>query len=238
MRVARQKNAELEAYWRGLVDGRSAEAQSRYDAARKRARALGFDYVTAADLAASSRPVLDILQRLETLTTRGAVENEAEVAALLGGESPPAIMLSGLLGAYETIVRAEHTDLSRDQLRKWRNPKRRAIENLIKVIGDRDIGRISRADALDFKEHWTQRIVKQGLDRNTANKDIGQLSTMLRRLDEHHRLGLTPVFANLRIPNASDEAAHRSIRVSYRTNSSRTVRSRASTQRPARSSTS
>lgn len=204
-RVARQKNAELEAYWKGLRDGRSHEAQRRYDAARKRARAFGFDYATAAEIAAS-RPVLEILRRVEVLTTRGVVEDEAEVAAVLGGESPPAIKLSGLFEVYEKIVRAELTDLSPDQLRKWRNPKKRAIANLMAVIGDKELARISRADALDFKEKWQTRILGEELERGTANKDFGQLSTMLRRVEEHHRLGLTPIFADLRIADAGDDS--------------------------------
>ena len=40
-RVVEQLNMQLEAYWRGLRDGQSAEAKARFEAAQKGARALG-----------------------------------------------------------------------------------------------------------------------------------------------------------------------------------------------------
>lgn len=49
-RVVEQLNMQLEAYWRGLRDGQSAEAKARFEAAQKRARALGFTYQTASEL--------------------------------------------------------------------------------------------------------------------------------------------------------------------------------------------
>ena len=57
---------ELWAYWRGMVDGQSAEARRRFDAATRRARALNLAYQTADELAAG--PIDAILERLKLLT--------------------------------------------------------------------------------------------------------------------------------------------------------------------------
>ncbi|MCW5722318.1 MAG: hypothetical protein KIS86_14355 [Devosia sp.] len=43
-KIVEQLNLELEAYWRGLRDGQSAETRIRFEAARKRANALGLTY--------------------------------------------------------------------------------------------------------------------------------------------------------------------------------------------------
>lgn len=97
--------------------------------------------------------------------------------------------------------------MSEDQRRKWRNPKRRAIANLLQVIGDKPVAEISRGDALDFRSWWSERVLEDGIQIGTANKDIGHLNKMLRTLDRQHRLGLDPVFSQLRIE--SEEARSR-----------------------------
>ncbi|HEY0292100.1 MAG TPA: integrase, partial [Hansschlegelia sp.] len=115
-RAAERANGETEAYWRGLAEGRAVEAETRYRAARDRAKALGFDYVEAAQL--SDRPA-DLIERLRLLVGRRDldVSGDFDVAAVLGGEPTPELRLSGLLAAYETLQGASLKQLSPDQLR-------------------------------------------------------------------------------------------------------------------------
>jgi hypothetical protein len=47
--MVKQLNTELEACWRGMRDGQSAEARLRFEAAQKRARSLGLTYLTDAE---------------------------------------------------------------------------------------------------------------------------------------------------------------------------------------------
>jgi integrase len=195
-RVAAHINAELEGYWRGLVEGRAAEAERRYQAARKRARALGFEYTPAAELA--TLPVNEILARLDVLVGR-RVEEETEVAAVLGGEAPPEIMLSELFDKFEELMKASNRDLSPDQLRKWRNPKKRALANLISVVKDKPLARVTRGDAQDFRAWWQDRVLDEGLEIGTANKDFSHLGRMFRKVNQQHQLGLGPIFAEMRI---------------------------------------
>ena len=87
-RVAQQLNAETEAYWRGLANGQAAEARRRYDAARIRARSMGFDYRPASELA--SAPIGDILARLERL-----VDNEVRPHSAIGNNVPIDLHIPG-----------------------------------------------------------------------------------------------------------------------------------------------
>ena len=59
---ANAMNRELEAYWRGMAEGK---AQERYDEARRSARTFGRDYAETAELANRSKP--EVLERLEKL---------------------------------------------------------------------------------------------------------------------------------------------------------------------------
>lgn len=195
---ARRINGQLEAYWRGMLDGQSAEAQKRYDAARSRARALGFDYATADEIA-QTRRFAEILDRVSALLTRGNQNSDLDMAALHGGERPPALMLSKLFEDFEHLSEGSLTDLSADQRRKWGNPKRRALANLIEVVGDKDLTALTRDDALDFRAALVTRIKKGDVQIDTANKDIGHLNKMLRTVEARRRLGIGPIFGELRI---------------------------------------
>lgn len=98
--------AELEAYWRGLRDGQSGEAQRRFEAAQQRARKLGLPYRTAEELQESAT-LDEILKRVRLLSDMGAIQKETEVAAILGGEKRPEMQLSDLLKEFEALQSAK-----------------------------------------------------------------------------------------------------------------------------------
>ncbi|MDX8432771.1 integrase [Mesorhizobium abyssinicae] len=198
--AVRSLGAELETYWRKLGDGQSAEAALRFEAARKRARSFGLAYRTNEELAAG--PLDELIARMKLLLDRNAIDNAADVAAVMGGARRPALRLSGLLKEFEAIEQQNLLAMSPNQIKKWRNPKKRAIANLIGVIGDKEIARMTREDAVAFREWWQKRVVGGGLDIGTANKDIGHISKMLRVVDLTHQLKLEPVFHHLRLSGA------------------------------------
>jgi len=77
-RVAEKLNEQLEIFWKGLSDGHRKEHLNSYDAARRRARSLGFDYVEG-DVLLREGPEAR-LQRLEALVKHGVV-NDPEARA-------------------------------------------------------------------------------------------------------------------------------------------------------------
>lgn len=194
---ARAINAETEAYWRGLEAGQSAEATRRFVEARDRARRLGLAYITASDL--SGRDLSQILARIEALIGRERLDDPREVAAVLGGETPPALLVSGLVQAFESINAPRLASYAPDQVRKWRAPRELVARSLAEVIGDRSISSLTRSDALDFRAALQSRVLAGEIDIATANKRIGTLSAMVKEIDRQHRLGVGTVFSELRI---------------------------------------
>lgn len=204
--VVTQLAKELDAYWRGMRDGQSAEARIRFDAAQNRARALGITYRTAAELAAPATDASDILKRVQLLLDRNALEDESEVAAVLGGEDKPRLRLSDLVKTYEEIQQTDLRQMSPKQLHKWRLPKTRAVANLTEVLGeDKEMAALTRDDAVKFRFWWEARLAAEGLDIGTANKDIGHINKMLTAVDLMMQLGLKPVFGRLRIAGETDK---------------------------------
>lgn len=196
-------NTELEAYWRGLRDGQSGEARKRFEAARKRALALGVTYETVTELMAGK--LENLVERIELLIDRKLIDSETDVAAVLGGEQPVSITWSKLLPEYQEMKKAEMALKSPNQRRKWKNPRLLAVNNFVGLIGDKALDRTTRADTLKFRNWWLDRIVDEDLDIGTANKNIGIISRMYRDYNKVNQLNLPPIWADLRIEGEQDK---------------------------------
>ncbi|MER9421304.1 tyrosine-type recombinase/integrase [Mesorhizobium sp. M0317] len=196
-KIIEQLDNELSAYWRGIRDGRSGEARLRFEAAQARARALSLPYMTNQELA--DGPTDDIIKRIRLLLDRNAVEDELEVAAVLGGEERPTLRLSGLVDEFKALEQQSVLSMSPNQQKRWKNPRARAVNDLIAIAGDLEIRALTRANAMAYREMWQKRIKTEGLDIGSANKAIGVISKMLATVDRAHQLGLPPVFKQLRL---------------------------------------
>lgn len=199
--VAARIDAELEAYWGALAErggsgAVSAEAE-RFDRAVRLARAMGLSYRPAGEIAAGE--FSDIMRRVDALEKRDAAASPQAVQAALGGAARPSIVVSQLFGAYEAHVRDVLLGKSPDQVRKWRNPRLRAASNLAAVVGDKALTDVSRDDALEFRTWWLDRVVEDGYDPGSANKDLQHLSTMFSTLAGAWRLQSDDPFAGLRL---------------------------------------
>lgn len=196
-KAAAKINADTEAYWRGLFLGQADQAQQRYEAARQFTKALGFDAVPAAELI--ERPAEEIVARVSAIQARGIKPASDAADAALGLVAPPALKLSGLVAAYEATQKATLSGKSDDQLQRWRTTKERAVNLLIEVAGDLRVDALGRSHALDFRDYWQERIDADEVEIDTANKAIGHLNKIWRELNRLQRLGLDPIFAELRI---------------------------------------
>lgn len=203
-RVADKLNAELELFWKGLAEGKSKEELTRYDEARRRARVLGFDYVENADMILL--PPEKRLERLETLVAKGVANDPGARAALLGTATRPVFKLSRLFPEYEAITKDEVKDLSPDQLRIWRNGRIRAVERFVALVGDKPITEVTDSDGIDYSDWWRERVLNDNVAAKTANKDIGQLSRMLKEISIRRRLKLPDIFQGLRLRGETDKS--------------------------------
>ena len=203
-RVASKLNAELELYWKSLTDDRSKADLSRYDEARRRARSLGFEYIENAQLL--MLPPEQRLDRIETLVARGATNDAAARAALLGTVKRPAFPLSKLFEEYEAMTRDEVRDFSPNQLRVWRNSRMRAVENFVSVVDDKPVNELTVDDAIDYSEWWRDRVINDDVAVKSANKDIGQLSRMLKDVSIRRRLNIPEIFKGLRLRGQTERS--------------------------------
>lgn len=197
--VAAQMNLDLEAYWRACAGGRREEAKQTYEDAIRRARVFGLDYMEAEQAAA--RPLHDMLGRIETLMQGMRADDPVTTAAVLGGVPKPVIQLNHIFDEFDAATRDERTGYSPRQQKKWKSGKENAIAVFIREMGDaeKSIAELTRADALKYRVFWQNRVIDEGLDPGTANKNITHVGGMFNRINELHQLGLDNIFAGIRL---------------------------------------
>jgi integrase len=203
-RVAHTFNQQLEGFWKELAAGQSTADTTRYDQARRHARSLGYDYIPNSDLVAF--PQEKRLERLEALVTKGLANDRSAREALLGTVASPSFSLSRLFEEYETVTKDEVKDLSPDQLRIWRNGRIRAVAQFVKVVGDKPVADPSSADAIEYSEWWRKGVVADEVAAKSANKDMGQLSRMLKDISIRRRLNLPDIFKGLHLRGETDKS--------------------------------
>ena len=149
---AKRAWAQMIEGWEARLAGDSADAEARFATAQELAAVRGFRYL---DVDRVKRlPVNELVERVEAIDAPGGTPNPAEATALLGTAQEPAITVGKALELYWGLAKDKTFGKSEDQLRRWRNPRIKAIRNFVDVIGDKPIDQITRDDMLDFRRHW------------------------------------------------------------------------------------
>jgi integrase len=191
--VARRKaplvwDEMLEA-WEAKLHGDTEDYDQRLAAAKHLAGIRGFRYLPASQVA--TLPAKEFYARaLKTLRKDGTIDPR-EAEALMGAVPKPDLTISRALDAFWPLAADRIVGKSPDQVRRWRNPRIKAIGNLIGVIGDKAIDQITADDMLDFREWWMDKIRGEGLTPNSANKDLIHIGNILRTVNKMKRLGLS-----------------------------------------------
>ncbi|WP_338065297.1 DUF6538 domain-containing protein, partial [Donghicola eburneus] len=164
--------AELDAQ---LAMGSPTEPNDVFKAAVALAASRGVSYRTAVEL--SNGPLNEILERLDMLQK----SDSPQVAdALLGGVDVPQLKLSDLVAEVERICAHDNRLKNSSQMRLWRNPRHRAVANLIEALGaDKPVLEFGVADAKAHRKWWRNRIETEGLKSDTANKDFSNMASLL-----------------------------------------------------------
>lgn len=175
-------------FWASLIVGTDAEvAARRYSAVVARARALGFAYKTAAELALE--PLEVRLERIERVAE--VPVGSVEETAILGLVEKSDEKISVAVQTYiDHIARDEIRNKSPEQKRIWSNIKKQAVANFVELCGDLAMGDIAREHALKFYDFWMDRVApKVGRPTHTAssgNKQLGTLRGLYRDWAKHH----------------------------------------------------
>ncbi|MCB1368255.1 MAG: tyrosine-type recombinase/integrase [Rhodobacteraceae bacterium] len=173
--------------WEAKLKGDTTDAQKRFDAAKDLAAARGFRYLPADRIADDPK---QIIERVAAISGPVDKPDALEAEALLGGAEPPGLRISECLELYWQLARDRIQGKSEDQIRRWRNPRIRAINNFISVCGDKPITKITADDMLDYRQWWLEKIETEGLAATSANKDFTHLGDVLKTVNLMKRLGL------------------------------------------------
>lgn len=178
---ARELERKLRGEFEAMLQGCSLGDPDRFARTVRIAAGLGLPYRTAAEIAAGD--LVDILERVDTARRLApAAEKPAIVAAVLGGDERPKLMVSGLVDKALELYERDNRFKNPKQLKRWVTERRRACANLIKAIG-RDIP-VEEIDETIAGRHaaWAEEQVKAGRrGMESANKDFAYLSSMLVR---------------------------------------------------------
>ncbi len=183
--------------WEALLAGDSSDAETRFAAARELASARGFRFMKVADVAKLERE--ELLTRIEAVPQTRSGPNLIEAAAILGGAVEPGITVSKALELYWTLAKDKTFGKSEDQLRRWKNPRVKAVNNFVDLIGDKALAKITGDDMLDFRNWWMERIELEDLTANSGNKDLVHLGDIFKTVNRLKRLGLVLPLSDLAI---------------------------------------
>ena len=178
----------LVAGWEAQLAGRSEDGAVRLETARAIAASHGLTYKPARDL--EELPLEELLARVEVLQRRDGTINAVAAPAVLGTVEIPSMTVSEALTEYWALTPDRVRGKSADQKRRWENPRKKAVRNFIDVVGDRPLAALTRANFLDFRSWWLERIAEENLTPNSANKDLIHLADVLRSVDELKGLDL------------------------------------------------
>jgi hypothetical protein len=175
--------------WEAWLAGDTKDAERRFEAARELAAVRGFRYLPAAQVATLPRE--ELLDRIEAILERAGAPDKRDAAALLGGVGEPPIKVSRALEIYWSLSADRARGKSEDQLRRWKNPRKKAVANFLAVVGDKPMAEINGDDMLAFRDWWMEKLDAEDLTPNSANKDLIHLGDVLKTVNTMKRLGLT-----------------------------------------------
>lgn len=162
-------NDYIEDYWRSLIKGAGKyDAEAAYRVAVKLAKAHGFAYKNAVDIA--KEPLEEIVERLQTATK--AIEQPNTVSSVLGGTEQPEILLDACIDKFWPLSTDRLINKSEDQIRKWKNPRIAVMNTFIEVIGNKPLNKVTRTDILKYRQWWMDRIESNEVVASTVNKNV------------------------------------------------------------------
>ncbi len=184
--------ADLIEAWEARLAGDTTDADARFAAAKNLAQARGFRFMGAAEVA--KLPLPDLMKRLDEVarTSKPGKPDLLAADAILGTVPLPALNLASSLDAFWKVARDKTLGKSPDQIRRWRNPYKKAVANFIDVLGrDKPIAEVTTDDLFLFREWWVDKLDAEGLTPNSANKDFIHLQKVMKTVAQSRGLKLS-----------------------------------------------
>lgn len=146
--------------WEAKLAGDTQDAEQMFEAARELAAKRGMRFLSYDKVA--RLPVPELMQRVDAYVekVKPGKTDRIEAAAVLGMVEPPKITVTRALELFWQIAEKDRTrGKDEGQIRRWKNPRKKAIANFVKVIGDKPIEEISSDDLLDWRAWWEEKIL-------------------------------------------------------------------------------
>ncbi|PCJ99968.1 MAG: hypothetical protein COA45_03910 [Zetaproteobacteria bacterium] len=160
--------------------------QKKYNIGLKTLRMCGFKYKTSTEIV-TSKDKQDFINRINSAVKAPGVDNKKAITGLI---KKPDLLIGNSL---EAVIEHEKLKLAKktpDEVRKWKNPRIKAISNFVAVCGDIAVENIDRSDTLEFRRWWTDRIIHEELTANSANKDFGYVKKAMRIASDNNMLDM------------------------------------------------
>lgn len=197
--IARDKAAMVWAQviegWEDRLAGNDAEADARFEAARNVAKRHGFRFLPIDKVTALPRD--KFLERVEAAGAVTGDKRAFEAASILGAVEQPKITVNAALDLFWGMSKDRTIGKSDDQKRRWRNPRIKAVNNFVAVVGNIPIDEIAGDDMLAFTDWWMEKIEREDLTPNSANKDLTHFCNIIKTVNKKKRLGLNLPFDHL-----------------------------------------
>ena len=198
---------EMVEAWEAKMVGASADAEAAFAAAKNLAARRGFRYMPAAEVA--KLPTEEILRRVEAVAERSRPgrPDRLEAAALLGLAKEPKFTVSKALAAYWQIADDKTLGKSADQIRRWENPRKKAVAGFIAAVDDRPIDEITTEDLGAFKASLSARVRAREIVASSANKDLIHFLTVIEDVARAKNISLR--FNRAKLMFKQEDADHR-----------------------------
>lgn len=186
VKLAHARNQEIEVYWNQLKKSGALHNLDKFKAVVDTARAFGFGYYPASELA--SMPISEIFLRLDSIEKK--LKASKQVEAVVGGVPKPTILLSDCFSKYLDFSKNLIMNKTPNQIRKWENPRKKAMRNFIKVTGDKPIIELTRDDTVKVRDALILRVQQGNIVPVSANKEIVFTKTVIESVSDNLNLNL------------------------------------------------
>ena len=176
--------------WEAQLAGDFKLADHLFAEAKKEAQRLGFAYKPAAEVA--QLPMAELAKRI-----RAASEGPETARAALGLAPPPTITVSAALELFWEVSTDKVINKTPDQVRRWKNPRKKANAIFIEAVGDKPISGITAEDMLLFREHLINRVADGQITMQSANKDLTHFIGTIKTVNRMKKLDINLPFSDL-----------------------------------------
>lgn len=195
-------NERLESYWKGLVRTGKNYDLSDFEKLVQFTRLEGFSYLPNAEIA--SLPLIDIYKRFVAIENK--IDDEKSVVAIMGGAERPELMLDEIFDKFVRYAAPRTLNKSPNQIRKWTNPRKLAVKNLIDCVGNKKFSLLNRDDILKLRDWWMYRVKDGDVLPGTANKNLINIKNIVETVNDNldAKLNTEQLFKKFLLPPEED----------------------------------